>query len=78
METAKLTIRLPKTNIEFAKRYARAHRLTLAESIDRYFQCLRSQEETVIHLEVEQISGLLASDISVEAEYADHLLKKHR
>jgi hypothetical protein len=33
METAKLTVRLPKDDIEFAKRYARSHRITVTELI---------------------------------------------
>ncbi len=78
MDTAKLTIRLPKSNIEFAKRYARAHRLTLTELIDRHLRRLRSQEEVEIHPEVEKISGLLASDIDAEAEYHEYLQEKHR
>lgn len=78
METAKLTIRLPKTNIEFAKRYARAYHLTLTELIDRYFRRLRQQEETEIHPEVVKISGLVPSDIDAEAEYHEYLLKKNR
>ena len=78
MDTAKLTVRLPKADIEFAKRYARAHRLTLTELIDRHFRRLRSQEEGEIHPEVEKISGLVPSDIDAEAEYHEHLSKKHR
>lgn len=36
METAKLTVRLPKRDLEFAKEYAQAHRITVTELIDRY------------------------------------------
>ncbi len=78
METAKLTVRLPKAHIEFAKRYARAHRLTLTELIDRHFRRLRSQAESEIHPEVEKISGLVPAQVDSEAEYHEHLLKKHR
>ena len=78
METAKLTVRLPKADIEFAKRYARAHRITLTELIDRHFRRLRSQEVGEIHPEVERISGLVAPDVDAEAEYHEYLLKKHR
>lgn len=78
MNTAKLTVRLPKADIEFAKRYARAHRLTLTELIDRHFRRLRSQEEKEIHPEVEKISGLVAPGIDAQAEYHEHLLNKHR
>ena len=77
MDTAKLTIRLPKANIEFARRYARDHSLTLTELIDRHFRRLKSQEESEIHPEVEKISGLVSADVDVEAEYHEHLMKKH-
>ncbi len=78
MTIAKLTVRLPKAHIEFAKRYARAHRLTLTELIDRHFRRLRSQEEGEIHPEVERISGLVPADVDAQAEYHDQLLRKHR
>ncbi len=41
METAKLTVRLPKQDLEFAEQYARAHRITVGELIDRYLKDLR-------------------------------------
>src|SRR3954462_4175960 len=41
METAKLTVRLPKTDLDFAKEYAQAHRITVTELIDRYLRSLR-------------------------------------
>ena len=78
MTTAKLTVRLPKANIDFAKRYARDHHLTLTELIDRHFRRLRSQEKGEIHPEVEKISGLVPAEVDAEAEYHAHLLKKHR
>lgn len=78
METAKLTVRLPKEDIEFAKRYARDHRLTLTELIDRHFRQLRSQSDVDIHPEVQKISGLVPPHVDAEAEYHAHLMKKHR
>ena len=78
METAKLTVRLPKEDVEFAKRYARAHQITVTELIDRHFRHLRSETENEIHPEVEKISGLIPPQVDAEAEYHDHLLKKHR
>lgn len=78
MDTAKLTIRLPKADIEFAKRYARAHRITLTDLIDRHLRRLRSQEESGIRPEIEKISGLVPADVDAEAEYHEHLLQKHR
>lgn len=78
METAKLTVRLPKEDIEFAKRYARDHRLTVTELIDRHFRQLRFQTAGEIHPEVERISGLVPPHVDAEAEYHTHLMKKHR
>lgn len=45
METAKLTVRLPKQNLEFAERYARAHRITVTKLVDQFFRGLRNREE---------------------------------
>lgn len=77
METAKLTVRLPKADLDFAKRYARAHRMTLTELIDRHLRRLRSREESEIHPEIEKISGLLPTDVDAKAEFHQHLLDKH-
>ncbi|HSS52718.1 MAG TPA: DUF6364 family protein, partial [Thermoanaerobaculia bacterium] len=58
MDTAKLTVRLPKNDLEFAKRYAQAHRMTVTELIDRYLRSLQG-EVGMIHPEVERISDLI-------------------
>lgn len=75
METGKLTVRLPKTSLDFAKQYAEAHQITVTELIDRY---LRSLREVVgpTSCEVEKISGLIPIDADVEAEYREHLRAK--
>lgn len=78
MSTAKLTVRLPKAHIEFAKRYAQAHQLTVTELIDRHFRQLRAEQEGEIHPEVEKISGIVGPDVEAKAEYHEHLLNKHR
>ena len=78
METAKLTIRLPKEFITFAKEYAKAHHLTVTELISRHLRRLRDQAEHTIHPEVEEISGILPATIDARAEYHEHLTKKHR
>lgn len=78
MSTAKLTVRLPRKDLEFAKRYAQEHRITVTELIDRYFRQLRALQETPIHPEVEKISGLVPADIDAEALYHEHMMSKHR
>ncbi len=77
-ETTKLTVRLPKRDVEFAKAYAQAHRLTVTEVIDRYLRRMRSRELRSLSSEVESITGLVPADVSAEAEHRKHLETKHR
>jgi len=79
METVKLTVRLPKNDLEFAKQYAQAHRITVTELIDRYLRSLRGGTG-VVHPEVEKITGLIPQDLDIDgkAEYRSHVLKKYR
>jgi hypothetical protein len=77
METVKLTVRLPKNDLDFAKQYAQAHRITVTELIDRYLKSLRGGTGT-IHPEVEKISGLIPATVDGEADYRDHILEKYR
>ncbi len=45
METAKLTVLLPKQDLEFAERYARAHRITVNKLVDQLLRGLRNSEK---------------------------------
>lgn len=75
--TAKLTIRLPKSDVDFAKAYAKAHGITVTEVIDRYFRRMRSLERRTPAPEIVAISGLVPSDVDAEEEYRKHLRDKH-
>ncbi len=77
METVKLTVRLPKNDLDFAKQYAQAHRITVTELIDRYLRSLRGGTGT-IHPEVEKISGLIPATVDAKADFREHALEKHR
>lgn len=77
MESVKLTVRLPRGDLEFAKRYAAAHRITVTELIDRYLRSLQTGTGA-IHREVEKISGLIPAAVDGRAEYREHVLRKHR
>jgi uncharacterized protein DUF6364 len=78
METAKLTVRLPKKDLEFAKKYAQEHRITVTELIDRYLRRLQTEHPAGIHPEVEKISGLVPPDVDAEAMYREDLIKRYR
>jgi hypothetical protein len=77
METVKLTVRLPKNDLDFAKQYAQAHRITVTELIDRYLKSLRGGTGT-IHPEVEKISGLIPATVDGAADYRHHVVEKYR
>ncbi len=78
METLKLTVRLPKGELEFAKQYALAHRITVTELIDRYLKSLRRGSKEAIHPEVERISGLIPPEVDARAEYREYAVGKHQ
>jgi hypothetical protein len=74
----KLTVRLPREDLEFAKRYAADHGTTVTDVIDRYLRRLREQVEEEIHPDVERISGLVPADVDARQLYREHVLAKHR
>lgn len=74
----KITIRLPKQDVEFAKVYAKAHGLSMTEVIDRHLRRLRALERHTPSAELDAITGLLPADLDAEQAYRDHLVDKHR
>jgi Family of unknown function (DUF6364) len=78
METAKLTVRLPKRDLEFAKRYAQEHRITVTELIIRSLKRLQGEPQVWIHPEVEKILGVIPAEVDAAAEYHEHMLRKHQ
>lgn len=76
---SKLTVRLPDENLEFVKRYAKAHGITVTEVLDRYLTRLRTAgTEGRHHPKVERLAGLLPADVDSRALYHEHLRDKHR
>ena len=75
LETAKITVRLPKEDLELAKRYAEAHRITVAELIGRYLRSLRTGARA-IHPEVERIAGLIPPEVDARGQCGEHLRRK--
>lgn len=75
---AKLTVRLPQENLEFVKRYAVEHGLTVTDVLNRFLTRLREGAEgRKIHPDVERISGLVPPQVDADALYHEHLLEKH-
>jgi hypothetical protein len=77
METVRLTVRLPKRDLAFAKQYAQAHRITVTELIAQYLRSLQTGTRA-IHQEVERIAGLIPPEVDARAEYREHSRRKYR
>lgn len=77
-ETTKVTVRLPKQDVEFAKAYAKAHGMSMTEVIDRHLRRLRALERHTPSAELDAITGLIPPELDAEQAYHDHLLEKHR
>jgi len=77
-ETTKVTVRLPKQDVEFAKAYAKAHGMSMTEVIDRHLRRLRALERHAPSAELEAITGLIPADVDAEQAYRDHLRDKHQ
>lgn len=77
--TRKLTVRLDEENLDFIKRYAAEHGLTVTEMLDRYLSRLREGAvASPIHPDIEAVSGLVPADVDAKALHREHLLDKHR
>jgi uncharacterized protein involved in type VI secretion and phage assembly len=75
----KLTVRLAEDNLDFVKRYAAEHGLTVTDVLERYLSRLRaSDRKGRMHPSVKAISGVVPPDADVRALYHEHLLEKHR
>lgn len=77
-ETTKVTVRLPKQDVEFAKAYAKAHGMSMTEVIDRHLRRLRALERHMPSAELEAITGLIPPDVDAQQAYYDHLREKHQ
>ena len=71
-ETCKLTIRLPVEDVEFVKRYAKAHDLSVTEVINRYLRRMRLLDKEVLPPALDEITGLLPADMDIAVEVRDH------
>lgn len=78
LATKKLTVRLPQDDLQFIKRYAKKHNVTVTELVKRYFGQLRQSSDHSIDPRLLAITGLLPKKAGDNQEYYDHLEKKHQ
>lgn len=76
MNDAKMTIRLPISELEFAKSYAMRSGVSLTALISRYLARLQSSTEGKMPDEIKGIAGLVPPTVDVRAEYRAHRTRK--
>ena len=76
-DTTKLTIRLPTWQVEFVKRFAKNHGVTVTEVVSRYFEKLQSDTEHELHPEVQKMVGILPPDADIDAARWAHYKQKY-
>lgn len=78
MKDPEMTLRLSHREIEYLKRYAEEHKVTVKELVDRYIKRLQPNKRRAIHRDVKKMSGIIPSDVETKDSYHTHLLKKHQ
>jgi hypothetical protein len=76
-EKRKLTLRLNKRLIEYAKKYAAGHNISVSELVETFFRRLEGADEEGHTQLVRQLTGILPETVDVEQEYANHLMDKY-
>ena len=78
MTTSRLTISLPKSEIDFLKKYARMNKISVSNLIDRWIKILKEKSKPPIHPDIEKFTGIIPADIDVDKAIAEYIMTKHR
>lgn len=70
MEKTKLTLRIEKPIIESAKDYAQHHNTTLSRLVAEFLRSLKTAGAPSIPPILEELSGILPADVSLEDHQA--------
>lgn len=76
-DTTKLTIRLPREQVEFLKAFAEANGLTATEVLARYLRRLQGLSSIELSPEVREFVGSIPPGFDREAARAAHLEEKY-
>jgi hypothetical protein len=77
MTTSRLTVRLPKSDIDILKKYARMNRISVSNLIDRWIKILKAKSKTAIHPDIEKFTGIIPADIDVDQAITEFIMEKN-
>ena len=78
MPTSRLTIDLPKSEIDFLEKYAKRNKTTVIELINRWIKSLETKSKPAIHPEIEKFTGIIPPDADVDKAISDYIMQKHK
>jgi hypothetical protein len=78
MTTSRLTVSLPKSEIDFLKKYARMNKISVSNLIDRWIKILKAKSKPTIHPDIEKFTGIIPADIYVDKAITEYIMAKHR
>jgi hypothetical protein len=76
--TKKLTIRLPESDIEAARRYAKRRGITVTHLVHRLLESLEKVDHEAEYPSLEGIAGIIPETAEICDEHSDYLESKHR
>ena len=78
MTTSRLTLSLPKSQIDFLKKYARMNKISVSNLIGRWIKSLKAESKPTIHPDIEKFTGIIPADIDVDKAITGYIMAKHR
>ncbi len=78
MATRKLTIRLPEEDLDFARKFAADHGLTMTQLLGRYLRSLQHANVHGLSPDIIRFSGIIPEDNADRADYYAAMEDKHR
>lgn len=76
MHESRLTVDLPSNEIDFLNRYAKRHKTTVPNLVDRWIKSLKSKP--AIHPDIKKLTGILPKEIDFEKAITNYIMEKHK
>ncbi len=77
MSTSQLSVKLPESQIDFLKDYAKQNHVSVSQLVERWIQSLKSKPKPEIHPDIKKYTGIIPPDINAKEAYAEYIMKKH-
>lgn len=76
MHVSRLAVDLPATEIDFLNRYAKRHKTTVSNLVDRWIKSLKPKP--TIHPDIKKLTGILPGEIDFDKAITNYIMEKHK